>query len=1773
MLIKKLLLFILISLMTTVIYSELLIDTDGYPSTNFNFSNTELKNSLLKVLDYYHETFVSSYNTKLVHDPSQEDYSVSEASGYGLYMYLWANKRPSFDALWSGTESKLQKSNKLFRWKVDKEGYPFSQTAATDADEDIALALIFADSLKRNGYWSDSNIDYGAKAQEIIDSIYQLETKNGYLLPDDTGYNSDFNPSYFSPATYRIFAQFDQSITHDWKTIIDKGYEVINANDIYNKGLVSDWCKRDGTTSNVDGRTSGPSKKGYDFWYDAIRMPWRLALDSLWYKEDKAISFLDKSIRWVSADALTFYKLNGERAAIYVNGMSIAMWGAGAVGSTDKNKAKIILTKMSDQYNSPFYGWEGDADKYYNQSLSWLGVATMLGVAVDVYSDLSTSPSIIEISSKQMEVGTKNIFYVNVTDKDGWGNIKRVSVDIIDVSNNKIEILYKKEDGKVSVIPANIFRSKIATTNIYSGGIKISFESELLITRSFMPGTLNIRVYAEDMQGNSSSKVTNSYYYNRVPSVHFTASSEGSTLPTINNGATVDFSIDYFTADTKIDAKLIWEFSNGDKIEKTTTETIVYKLPVSVSKDWIVTLNVIDFYGYKNSFAAKYKVKAITDNISPRIVDISSENMKIGKNNSFYVKVTDNNGWDNIKRVSVDIIDVSNNKIEILYKKEDGKVSVIPANIFRSKIATTNIYSGGIKISFESELLITRSFMPGTLNIRVYAEDMQGNSSSKVTNSYYYNRVPSVHFTASSEGSTLPTINNGATVDFSIDYFTADTKIDAKLIWEFSNGDKIEKTTTETIVYKLPVSVSKDWIVTLNVIDFYGYKNSFAAKYKVKAITDNISPRIVDISSENMKIGKNNSFYVKVTDNNGWDNIKRVSVDIIDVSNNKIEILYKKEDGKVSVIPANIFRSKIATTNIYSGGIKISFESELLITRSFMPGTLNIRVYAEDMQGNSSSKVTNSYYYNRVPSVHFTASSEGSTLPTINNGATVDFSIDYFTADTKIDAKLIWEFSNGDKIEKTTTETIVYKLPVSVSKDWIVTLNVIDFYGYKNSFAAKYKVKAITDNISPSIIEVIFYNIYRNSFVFALLSNGDLWGAIDLAPADPFAYFYNHFQQETIIPTKNWTKVLSKVKSISSGSSHGLALKEDGTLWATGYNSSGQLGDNTNQNKYSWKQVLSEVKKISAGNAHSLALKENGTLWATGLNCQGQLGDGTNTGRKSWKQVLTEVIDVSGGGIHSLAIKKDGTLWATGYNSSGQLGDSNNQNKYSWKQVFSSVKQISAGSAHSIALKKDGTVWATGWNIYGQLGDATNTRRNSWKQVFSSVKQISAGAYHSLALKENGTVWATGWNIYGQLGDGILANKYHWKQILNGVKRISGKTYHSLALKENGTLWTAGWDAFGRLAGVKDARFTSWKKTQINLQANSKTPVDSVRKPISATFSPTEKDAIAIKVSYTVMNLEQIASINLITPNTRMQQREQVQNDIYDIRILDKSGNFFSNVQLNSPVTIRIPYYGTQKNQVYLKYFDEDLGIWRKDGLRVIFLNTVENFILVETMHLSKFSIFSYNDHQAPVIDFLKVNNTEIQHSAEFSKIVNLEVKAKDDQDQDTGISSLSIIIKKDDNLIMEQSKSNTKTLKDMTCQFFINQEMKEAGQYQLELKIVDDVGNINIKNYEILVADLGVLENFLIGPNPVNINKSNIHFYYFLNKETDIKVYVYDVSGRIVQKFEYIKNMTGAEIGANKWQWDGSTDYGGKLPTGVYLVYIIYEKNKSNKFTLMVVK
>ena len=219
-----------------------------------------------------------------------------------------------------------------------------------------------------------------------------------------------------------------------------------------------------------------------------------------------------------------------------------------------------------------------------------------------------------------------------------------------------------------------------------------------------------------------------------------------------------------------------------------------------------------------------------------------------------------------------------------------------------------------------------------------------------------------------------------------------------------------------------------------------------------------------------------------------------------------------------------------------------------------------------------------------------------------------------------------------------------------------------------------------------------------------------------------------------------------KIVAIAAGSSHNLALCEDGTLAAWGANESGQLGNGGTVPSLvpvavGAGSVLTgkPVVAVAAGSTHNLVLCADGTLVAWGSNTYGQLGNGNKADSLLPVMVNTAgvlagrtPVAVAAGQLHSMALCADGRVATWGVNSSGTLGNNTTTDSSVPVLVDSSgvlanktITTVAAGSVHCLAQCTDGTLVAWGYNYYGQLG--TNSTTSSSVPVAVTTTGLASG--------------------------------------------------------------------------------------------------------------------------------------------------------------------------------------------------------------------------------------------------------------------------------------------------------------------------------------------------------------------------------------------------------------------------------------------------------------
>ena len=161
------------------------------------------------------------------------------------------------------------------------------------------------------------------------------------------------------------------------------------------------------------------------------------------------------------------------------------------------------------------------------------------------------------------------------------------------------------------------------------------------------------------------------------------------------------------------------------------------------------------------------------------------------------------------------------------------------------------------------------------------------------------------------------------------------------------------------------------------------------------------------------------------------------------------------------------------------------------------------------------------------------------------------------------------------------------------------------------------------------------------------------------------------------------TTNISNVKQISCGAHHTFIVKNDGSLWACGENGYGQIGIGSSEYGAHATfakintNINNDVSQVVCGDYHTFIIKNDGSLWACGENSRGQLGLGGDTNnRTTFTKVTTninnDVKQVDGGEYYSVIVKNDTAILSTGANNVGQLGlgDNSNRNIFTRRSGF-----------------------------------------------------------------------------------------------------------------------------------------------------------------------------------------------------------------------------------------------------------------------------------------------------------------------------------------------------------------------------------------------------------------------------------------------------------------------------------------------------------------------
>ncbi|QYR21929.1 hypothetical protein KZ483_02505 [Paenibacillus sp. sptzw28] len=345
--------------------------------------------------------------------------------------------------------------------------------------------------------------------------------------------------------------------------------------------------------------------------------------------------------------------------------------------------------------------------------------------------------------------------------------------------------------------------------------------------------------------------------------------------------------------------------------------------------------------------------------------------------------------------------------------------------------------------------------------------------------------------------------------------------------------------------------------------------------------------------------------------------------------------------------------------------------------------------------------------------------------------------------------------------------------------------------------------------------------------------------------------------------TSSTIDIPEKVAQVAAGFDHSLALTENGTVYAWGDNTYGQVGIDSAKGIVSGPQKiegLPSIIKISAGFRHSMALDSNGNVWVWGNNIAGQLGTGDRADlRKPVRISLPgKAISIAAGHRFSLATLENEKVYgwgakcakdtkrtfaelmrligqsATGIsyyvdaNADPSSSDTQELCEFQGFVAVSSLTpieipelagsiQIVAGFGHVLALQADGTVKSKGCNAYGQLGYPTaDIVPAETIPGLTGIVELATSTRHSMALDKGGKVWAWGADNSGQLGKnlGNLEGVFVPEVVdgLPAITSIAAGHDFSLALDEQGRVWAWGVNKNSQAPGIEAADYNSTPK-------------------------------------------------------------------------------------------------------------------------------------------------------------------------------------------------------------------------------------------------------------------------------------------------------------------------------------------------------------------------
>lgn len=254
---------------------------------------------------------------------------------------------------------------------------------------------------------------------------------------------------------------------------------------------------------------------------------------------------------------------------------------------------------------------------------------------------------------------------------------------------------------------------------------------------------------------------------------------------------------------------------------------------------------------------------------------------------------------------------------------------------------------------------------------------------------------------------------------------------------------------------------------------------------------------------------------------------------------------------------------------------------------------------------------------------------------------------------------------------------------------------------------------------------------------------------------------FNGFDDELLEVDQDYT-----VKYVSYMFGTTMFIGSDDHLYFMGNNSSyyfsaAEGGTTTIQRVFTDAQDDGNWKTVKIGINFACGLKNDGTAWAWGANTNGQLGQGNTTSVTGGNKVQigsgTSWTDIEPARNSSCAGISGGELYTWGRNLNGELGLGDTTQRTSPTKVgsFTNWKYVDSTEYAIICIRESGEMYSAGGNFSyntGQGTDSGNTTTMTQIGSNSDWVDVICGYASAFASNESGELYGWGGNSFFQMG-------------------------------------------------------------------------------------------------------------------------------------------------------------------------------------------------------------------------------------------------------------------------------------------------------------------------------------------------------------------------------------------------------------------------------------